>query len=519
MILPFEFRCFKCVTALLVMGSVLSCQRQQPPPLYKFDTGVADIVVTKPPKLYDVSLATATENRILHSPSDQPGDHFGASIAITLTTLVVGAPNTTGGGAAWVFDLADANAAPIKLIAPYLSSRGACGASVAISDSGRFIAVGAPNSTVQNIPNVGVVHVWEKKDGQWTYEAAYAREDLLENSMLGKTVAINDETLLAGAPFATRLIPIKIPSKMDPDVYTIEYKNIPAHGVIATWMRVNNEWIEDALLSPDNFIDNAEFGAAMSLKGVQLIVGAPCARASEQIQAGKSYIFIRRISGWPQSPVTDIAQTGSRIFKDDSNTISGNGPYNHFGWAVNILGTIALAGTPGDSHGNLQNCGSINIYQRITERTWIPSQYIHAADGSDYDAFGSAVGIAQTQFVIGAPMKSENDLEKVGAVYIYQFIQNSDPFVDEFVVKLLPLQPVAQARFGSVLACTSDIIAISAPGTTYYSNQGKIYIFNRSEISWGVPGPTITTTTIQPPSANSTTESDVAPSQGEIAAP
>ena len=57
-------------------------------------------------------------------------DQFGASLAITLNTLVVGAPNTKGGGAAWIFNLADDQAPPIKLIPPNLASEDAFGNTV-----------------------------------------------------------------------------------------------------------------------------------------------------------------------------------------------------------------------------------------------------------------------------------------------------------------------------------------------------------------------------------------------------
>jgi hypothetical protein len=62
---------------------------------------------------------------------------------------------------------------------------------------------------------------------------------------------------------------------------------------------------------------------------------------------------------------------------------------------------------------------------------------------------------------------------------------------EEFVVQLVQAKPVANSQFGAALACTPDIIAVSAPGTQDLSTLGQIYIFNRTEIdsqiSWGVP--------------------------------
>ena len=155
-------------TVLLTLGFVISCQQNQPAPVYPFDPGTAEITLPEPIIEPIIHIPTATQNRVLNSPSGQIDDYFGASISITLNTLVVGAPNASGGGAVWVFNLEDPNSTPIKLIPQNLIDGVAYGTSVAISDSGRFIAVGAPKSTVLGKKNSGVVYVWEKKNTQWT---------------------------------------------------------------------------------------------------------------------------------------------------------------------------------------------------------------------------------------------------------------------------------------------------------------------------------------------------------------
>ena len=481
-------------TVLLTLGFVISCQQNQPAPVYPFDPGTAEITLPEPIIEPIIHIPTATQNRVLNSPSGQIDDYFGASISITLNTLVVGAPNASGGGAVWVFNLEDPNSTPIKLIPQNLIDGVAYGTSVAISDSGRFIAVGAPKSTVLGKKNSGVVYVWEKKNTQWTISETLAREDLTSNSMLGSTVAINDETLLSGAPFADVLIPYK-KFHLNSDTYTTENKVVSAHGMVATWMRDNGSWNEDNLLQPESYVDNAQFGSALSLKGNQVIVGAPSMRASDQIEAGKSFIFLRRKQGWPDEPIVKISQIGNAAFKNDQNTISGNGPNHHFGWAVSILGTVALSGTPEDSE-KFTSSGSVNLFQRFDNTAWTQTQYMQAPDPASNDAFGSAVGFAGQNFVIGAPMKLWNNLKDVGAVYIYQLkggslqVNNELDIEEEFLLKLLPLQPIALERFGIHLACTPNIIAVCAPGTIGNSMPGQVYIFNRSENSWGVPSPT-----------------------------
>lgn len=80
------------------------------------------------------------------------------------------------------------------------------------------------------------------------------------------------------------------------------------------------------------------------------------------------------------------------------------GTNDHFGWSVCMFGNIALVGAPGDSHGNYAGNGSVDVFER-EEQTWSQIQYIIAEDLESNAAFGSAVGIAGTHLVIGAPIK------------------------------------------------------------------------------------------------------------------
>jgi len=472
---------------MLAASCVLSCAQSQPPPLHPFEQGRADLSPIQPPTPnVDIPVVQATENKILSSPSQQSDDHFGASIAMTLDTIVVGAPNTTGGGAAWIFDLTDSSAAPIKLIPPYRSANDACGNSVAISDSGRFIAVGAPGAKVGDNINTGVVHVWEKKELKWMFVGTFSSENLSENSKLGSSVAIGDDTLLAGAPYAETYIPIEVESITQPGMYSTEYKPVPAHGIVATWIRDSQgHWKENISLEPDPFVENAQFGGAMSLKGVQLMVSAASAHSSNLMEAGECYIFIRRVSGWVAEPLVKVAQTQ---FLGIQNVMTGQGPNHHFGWSVHILGTIALAGAPDDSDGQMIGSGSMSVYER-SDLTWSQVQYVSAPDKKSGDAFGSAVGIAGTHFVVGAPLKSNQEQSRAGVVYVYQLIPGSKPSEEELLCKLLPSLPKSNDRFGAIITCTPNIIAISAPGTTNPVATGHIYIFNRTENLWGVQSP------------------------------
>ncbi|MCE9618329.1 MAG: FG-GAP repeat protein [Planctomycetes bacterium] len=457
---------------LLTAAVAISCNnRYQPPPPYAWDTGHPEINPIQRPVTIEEPVATANENQVVESPSHQVDDQFGASVALALDTLVVGAPNTVGGGAAWVFDLTEGGAPPLKLVPPKLAPGDACGSAVAISESGRFIAVGSPRKEVDKQRGIGAVHVWEKMENVWTFAGTYSGADIPADSLMGSTVAISDDTLLAGAPFAP-------------------YEQTMAHGAVATWMRdLDGQWIENVTLAPDPSISNARFGGAMSLRGTLLIVGAAYGRAADQAEGGIAYIFQRRRTGWPMNPICQIMDIASLSDPSDVHVNFDRGPGNHFGWAVSVLGNVAIVGSPDQSADSMLNNGSVSIFKYEANATWSKIQFISALDRQSCDAFGSAVGIAATQFVIGAPLKPTKELAFVGATYVYQIVPGSNPPVEEFVIKLLPSKPRQGGRMGAALSCTADMIAVSAPGPSDRSAPGAIYLFRRSENSWGVPAP------------------------------
>ena len=453
--------------ALIATISLISCVESQPPPLYPLAIGVAEITPIKPIIQPVITLPSATENQIIASPSQQSNDQFAASVAMALDTLVVGAPNTTGGGAVWVFDLATTNTSPLKLVPPHLSTGDAFGSAVDISNSGRFILVGAPNTTVGNLPKVGAVHLWEKVESKWVYSGTFSSDLVSSNALLGRAVAIDDDTFLAGAPFAT-------------------LSKVAAHGIVITWMRdAEGIWSESSTLNPNNLVANAQFGASISLKATQALIGSPYARASDRNELGMANIFLRQKSHWPPTPLVQISDTNNVLHKGDRGGGHMGGTGDHFGWSVCMFGNVALVGAPGDSHGNYSGNGSVDLFER-EEQTWSQTQYIIAEDLESNAAFGSAVGIAGTHLVIGAPMKVHADKSAAGVVYMYQIIPGSNPKQEEFLITLVPAQSNVHARFGAALACTTNRIAVCAPGAQDLSTPGFIYIFNQSENSWGV---------------------------------
>lgn len=159
--------------------------------------------------LYDKS--TGAFLRTIEAPAGVSKMRFGAALAITGNRIVIGAPGNNGypslPGKVFVFDTA--TGAMVRELK--LKKAMAFGASIAANDS--WIAVGAPG-TYNVLPPTGIlarklvpgsVAVFDAKTLKLRYQASSKGE------MLGWSVALDGDTLFAGAPLASLMAPVAAP--------------------------------------------------------------------------------------------------------------------------------------------------------------------------------------------------------------------------------------------------------------------------------------------------------------------
>jgi hypothetical protein len=131
------------------------------------------------------------------------GDSFGESVAISGSTLVVGAFNHTVGttsrqGAAYVFTLSDgAWSQQQELTSSDGGATDNFGVSVAIS--GGTIAVGAPGHQVGGHAAQGAAYVFTFDGTTWNQQQELTAPDGVANAFLGIGLALDGDTAVAGA--------------------------------------------------------------------------------------------------------------------------------------------------------------------------------------------------------------------------------------------------------------------------------------------------------------------------------
>ena len=237
-------------------------------------------------------------------PTSGMGDGFGVAVAVSGTTVVVGAPNeasaATGvngdeddnnafaAGAAYVFERIDgAWEQTAYLKASNTDAEDRFGFAVAIN--GDTIVVGAQhedsgevdNQGDNTAPGAGAAYVFERAGGVWEQTQYLKASNAAEGYFFGATLTMSDTTLVVGSPGESS---IGGPGSGGAYVFTL---------VAGVWEQTNfykafNASAQSAFAGPRGLVAFAEAdslafcerqstttGVSMSLAGDTLVIGAP----------------------------------------------------------------------------------------------------------------------------------------------------------------------------------------------------------------------------------------------------
>ncbi|NOG54371.1 MAG: hypothetical protein HND57_08590 [Planctomycetes bacterium] len=154
-------------------------------------------------------------------------------------------------------------------------------------------------------------------------------------------------------------------------------------------------------------------------------------------------------------------------YEDFSLAASDAHPGDWFGYTVCIDDNIAVVGAPGHDGVGLQ-AGAAYIFRRSDISGWTEEAVLFEPNGSEFDLFGTAVGVSGDRVIIGVPGAEMGR----GAVYVYHH-SLSHGWQEE--ATLVASDRSTSAEFGEALSIDGGWILIGAPGHTDYS--GAAYIF------------------------------------------
>jgi hypothetical protein len=272
-----------------------------------------------------------SQQAYLKQSNTGPGDRFGFGVSIDADTLAVGAPleascalgingdqlnnACAGAGAGYVFTRStDACSQQAYLKASNTSSSSipaipGDGFGSALAFHGDSLAVGAPgeascamgiesDQTNRGCPRAGALYLFNRDGNVWSQEAYIKPSDTAAGDQFGSSVALNDDTLVVGAPFESSCA-----TGVNGDQNQL--------GCFATGaVYVFNTRGEQTYVKPSytrmpqpRFNPSDEFGFSVAINGGTLAVGAQkeasCATGvngdaanSQCFGAGAAYVYV-----------------------------------------------------------------------------------------------------------------------------------------------------------------------------------------------------------------------------------
>ncbi len=268
-------------------------------------------------------------------------DALGSSISIDGSTVVAGTPqasvsNNAYQGAVYIF-VAPANGwTSTTQTAKLTASKGAAGNGLgtSVSVSGNTAVAGAPGATISTQVNQGAVYVYVEPANGWanmTETAQLTVSSGKANNNLGVSVAINSNTVVAGALYGTD------------QTYGSAFVFVePTNGWATTSTFTAELTTPSAIRQEDDF-----FAQNTTINGNLIVVGAPNSVANLNEDQGAAYIFTEPSGGWQSSSQSAEVFAPSGV------------PGDAFGTWVATDGSVVVSGAQGS--GNAQ--GAVYVFE------------------------------------------------------------------------------------------------------------------------------------------------------------
>jgi hypothetical protein len=217
---------------------------------------------------------TWTQAQKLTASEGAGGDDFGAAIAMSGSTAIIGSPYAAGAnaqqGAAYVFTASGGTWSELqKLVASDGATLDDFGASLALDGDTALIGAqyaGGPN------PYQGAAYVFTAAGGTWTQAARLAASDGASSDAFGEAVALDGTTAVIGAPFAA-------------------IGDVMGQGAAYVFSGAGAGWSETGKLSADDGAEYDGFGYVVAAGGSAVLAGSPLATVDGNEGQGAAYFF------------------------------------------------------------------------------------------------------------------------------------------------------------------------------------------------------------------------------------
>ena len=338
----------------------------------------------------------------------------GAPAEDSSTTGVNSTPNetTTGAGAAYVFVRSGTTwTQQAYLKASQVSANDSFGASVAVS--GNTVVVGAwqeDSSTtgVNSTPDesslgAGAAYVFLRSGTTWSQQAYLKASQVTSDDRFGASVAMSGDTVVVGAYYE---------DSNTTGVNSTPNESGSASGAAYVFLRSGTTWSQQAYLKASQVTSVDSFGYSVAVSGDTVVVGASGEDSSttgvgstpneSAADAGAAYVFIRSGTTWTQQAYLKASQvTASDAF---GLSVAVSGDTVVVGANLEDSSTTGVNSTPNES---ATDAGAAYVFLR-SGTTWSQQAYLKASQVSLSDYFGFSVAVSGDTVVVGANLEDSS---------------------------------------------------------------------------------------------------------------
>jgi hypothetical protein len=367
-----------------------------------------------------------------------------------------------------------------------------------IAMSGDTIIVGAAYTDIGGIRAQGAAYVFIRSGTTWIEQAKLTANDGRREDVFGRSVAIDGDTAIIGAPFADvglncgpfggcnegaaylfvrsgttwtqqqKIISVD-PAFFELFGHQVEIENNTAvisehlddvggnldQGRINIYTRAGGNLVLQQRLTSDSPSVRL-FGMSLDLDRDTIVAGAVGGNTG-----GAAYVFFRNGTTWTQQ---------QKLLASD--TEAGNS----FGFSVAVSGDTIVIGDYFDDIAGNSNQGSAYVFTR-SGNVWTQRQKFTASGGRAGDKFGNDVGVSGNTIVISASYERVGVNDYQGAAYVY--VYNGANWTEQ--QKLVAADGIEASLFGNSVLISGNTIIIGAlnsanPGPS--GEAGSAYIFN-----------------------------------------
>ena len=303
---------------------------------------------------------------------------------------------------------------PAEVDLPPVAPGGYTGASVAMD--GDVAVIGAPLGT-GNDWATGVVLVYRNIDGTWTREAELAASDGLVGNMMGVSVDVSGDRVVAGAWFEDSLG--------------------TDSGAAYVFVHADGAWTQEAKLKAADPEANDTFGRTVAIDGPTIVIGAPL-DDDQGASTGSAYVFERGESGW------------SQVQKLLGTPVLGS---DQFGLGLDLNGDDLAIGAPWADNGT----GLAHVFKR-TKGSYQQVTALSDDSGAGEDFFGFELAIDHQRVVVGAYRDDDAGLD-AGQVIVFEEFSGAWTAVQT----LLPEgDETIEDQFGVSVALDGELLLIGS---------------------------------------------------------